>query len=160
MKKLLFVCTGNICRSPMAEYLLRFMLKERGYGGYLVESAGVDALEGLPPTDKVVELLLQEGIDCRGHRSQPMTEELAKSSHLIFVMTFWHRERVLEIVEDEKVYRLKEYVIDKSEGRGEEEGHDLLDIADPYGGSLKEYAICMKEIVGCLEELVSMLKDS
>lgn len=159
MRRLLFVCTGNICRSPMAEHLLRHMLKERGYEDYLVASAGVDAMNGMSSTDKVEKLLLQEGIDCSSHRSQELTEELAESSYLILTMTDWHRERVLEMVDGKKVHLLKEYVQRREAKRDSKQSMDSQNIADPYGGTLEEYRICMEEIRGCLENLMEMLEE-
>lgn len=157
MKRLLFVCTGNICRSPMAEYLLRHMLEDRGSKGYLIESAGVDAMDGLPSTDKVEKLLLEEGIDCSGHHSQVLTEDLVKNSYLIFTMTARHFKRVCKMTQREKVHCLKEYVQKREREKDKEQRS--FDIADPYGGTFEEYRICMEEIRGCLEKLVEMIEE-
>lgn len=94
VRTILFVCTGNICRSPMAEGLARGMLAGRlgveagglEEAGFRVVSAGTSSFGGNPPSPEAVEVMREVGVDISGHRSQPMTFELVKDADDIFVM--------------------------------------------------------------------------
>ncbi|HEY6005544.1 MAG TPA: low molecular weight protein-tyrosine-phosphatase [Anaeromyxobacter sp.] len=78
------VCTGNICRSPMAEALLRARFERRGRGA--VESAGLGAVEGRPADPVAVELLAARGLDLSGHRARRVTPEMLSRFDLVLVM--------------------------------------------------------------------------
>src|SRR3954451_958492 len=92
MKTILFVCTGNICRSPMAEGLFRHAV--RGRGDYRVLSAGVGAVDGQPDSDHAVRALKELGIDIGKHRSRHLTGELVQQADYIFGMTHSHVDAV------------------------------------------------------------------
>lgn len=133
-KKVLFVCSGNTCRSPMAEGLARHLLPRPGEwpGGeeeILVFSAGVHALPGDPATDNAVEALAEEGIDLRRHRAALLTPEMVHAADLVLTMTSGHRRLVREMAPDhvDKVFTLAEYA-----GAGG-------DLADPFGRPLAVY---------------------
>ena len=79
------VCTGNICRSPMAETLLASQLRSRGTGA-VVESAGIAALVGSPADPIAVELMRERGLDLGNHRARQLTPELVRTSDLVLVM--------------------------------------------------------------------------
>ena len=85
MKTILFVCTGNICRSPMAEGLFRQAFK--GRGDFEVYSAGVGAVDGLPPSEHAVRALKEMGIDISHQRSRMLSGELVRRADYIFGMT-------------------------------------------------------------------------
>lgn len=82
-RRILVLCEGNHCRSPLAEFLLRANLGP----GIAVESAGLDALEGVPAAEEAQALLAQRGIDLSGHRGRQLTPELAFAADLILVMS-------------------------------------------------------------------------
>lgn len=108
IRHILIVCVGNICRSPMAEALLRHELREQGIN---VESAGLGALVGEPASEHAIELMKERGIDISSHRGQQLTPELVTGTDLILVMESRHK-RVIEENEPMvrgKVFRLGEW---------------------------------------------------
>ena len=108
IRHILIVCVGNICRSPMAEALLRHELREQGI---TVESAGLGALVGEPASEHAIELMKERGIDITSHRGQQLTPELVAGTDLVLVMESRHK-RVIEENEPMvrgKVFRLGEW---------------------------------------------------
>ncbi len=147
MKTILFVCTGNICRSPMAEGLFRHAIK--GRGDYQVYSAGVGAVEGLPPSENAVLALRQLGIDITRQRSRMLSSELVQKADFIFGMTHSHVDAILLLYPQaaEKTFLLREF--DETLDRFEN------DIPDPIGGPLSTYMECRDQIE---QGIASMLK--
>jgi protein-tyrosine phosphatase len=151
----LFVCTGNTCRSPMAEGLFRKLLSERLHcqeddlvdRGYMVVSAGVAAGPGSPPSAEAVEILKTRGVDLRSHESQPVTPQLLSQADQIFTMTRSHRELLLqEFPEAAPRVRLL--------------ARDGSDVIDPIGAGLEEYRHCAEQIERYLHEVVAELPVS
>src|SRR5579859_1728771 len=93
MKTILFVCTGNVCRSPMAEGLFRKAVQ--GRGDYQVLSAGLGAIEGQPPSSHGVQAVKELGIDISGQRSRILTSELVHRADYIFGMTHSHIDSIM-----------------------------------------------------------------
>ncbi|HXG46419.1 MAG TPA: RpiB/LacA/LacB family sugar-phosphate isomerase, partial [Methylomirabilota bacterium] len=147
MKTILFVCTGNICRSPMAEGLFRHAVK--GRGDYRVLSAGVGAIEGLPPSEHAVRAVRELGIDISGQRSRMLTADLVQQADFIFGMTHSHVDAITLLYPQaaEKTFLLREFdeTLDSFEN----------DISDPIGGSYETYVACRDQIE---QGIVSMLK--
>ncbi len=147
----LFVCTGNTCRSPMAEALFRRLLANRLHchdeelmdRGFNVVSAGVSAGNGAPASREAVNALAQEGIDLRNHESQPVTERLLLHADHVLTMTRGHRQSILNAYPDlaSRVSLLSS---------------DQDDIADPYGGGPREYAECKESIAQNLKSLIAL----
>lgn len=121
-----FVCTANMCRSPMAEYTLRGELSRRGLD-WDVRSAGVSAPPGMPASYSAILAMDEVDIDINEHRSQPLTRELVDAADLIVVMTKDHAERVVWRFPDsaEKLRLLRSFV----PGIGKDE----VDVPDPIG---------------------------
>src|SRR5258707_5183126 len=138
MKTILFVCTGNICRSPMAEGLFRHAVK--GRNDFRVMSAGVGAVEGLPPSEHAVQALRELGIDISRQRSRMLTGELVEQADFIFGMTNSHVDAVTLLYPQaaEKTFLLREFdeTLDNYEA----------DIGDPIGGSYEIYVSCRDQI--------------
>lgn len=130
MKKVVFVCTGNTCRSPMAEGYL----KSKKDKGYEIISRGL-AADGSPAANNSVVALLEKGIDISSHVSRQMTYEDAEKADVIVCMSASHAD-VLEAL---GVDKLKCYV---------------LGISDPFGGDLDLYRACRDEIFEGIDELI------
>src|SRR5437773_3130160 len=146
MKTILFVCTGNVCRSPMAEGILRQALE--GRGDYHVISAGLGAMEGQPPSPYAVQAVRELGIDISNQRSRMLTPDLVQQAEYIFGMTHSHIDTVILLYPHaaEKTFLLREF----------DETLDLFekDISDPIGGSYDIYLNCRDQIE---QGIVSML---
>lgn len=153
MKRILVVCTGNICRSPMAEGLLKKLLSEKGVDGVEVGSAGTYALTGYPAEPLAQQVMKPLGVDISSHRARTLSPELIHWADRILVMTQEHREVVEEIVPDaqEKVRFLGSY------GPGSEPDRPIL---DPYGGSGLHYRTCVVEIVESVSGFLADEADS
>ncbi|HYV31906.1 MAG TPA: ribose 5-phosphate isomerase B, partial [Candidatus Binatia bacterium] len=147
MKTILFVCTGNICRSPMAEGLFRHAVK--GRGDIQVLSAGVGAVEGLPPSEHAVRALRELGIDISHQRSRMLTSELVERADYIFGMTHSHVDAIMLLYPQaaEKTFLLREFdeTLDSFEN----------DIPDPIGGTYDVYVNCRDQIE---QGIASMMK--
>src|SRR5947209_15015995 len=134
MKTVLFICTGNVCRSPMAEGLFRQAVE--GRGDYRVVSAGLGAMEGQPPSPYAVQAVRELGIDISGQRSRMLTPDLVHQADYIFGMTHSHIDTVtlLYPAAAEKTFLLREFdeTLDQFE----------KDISDPIGVSLDVYFNC------------------
>lgn len=148
-KTITFVCTGNVCRSPMAEYLFRAFLGPQS--DWTVRSAGVAAYRGMPASEEAVTALREVDIDLTPHAAQPLNRELVDGSDVLVVMTSAHREQVLRAFPgtEQKVFLLKSF--GKGRGKGE-------DIYDPIGLSLDVYRGVKREITAVLPDLADFLK--
>lgn len=138
MKTLLFVCTGNTCRSPMAEALARHELA--GQPGWRLLSAGLGAVNGQPVTPHSVTALRPLGIDLSSHRAQMLTAKLVAEADAIFGLTAGHVDGIQYLYPEAagKTYLLREF--DPTAEPGEK------DIADPIGGPLSEYLVARDQI--------------
>lgn len=145
--KILFVCTANICRSFMAERILKGKLEGNRCNIEKVSSAGISGvMEGMPGDPKAVKMLVDKGFDSYNHESRLLTEDMVDEADKIIVMEKIHREEIVSKYPDveEKVYLLKSF-----SGIGPDE-----QIKDPYGLSSYHYRLCFAEIYMAVEGLV------
>ena len=149
MKTVLFVCTGNVCRSPMAEGIFRRAVQERG--DYKVVSAGLGAMEGQPPSPHAVDAVKELGVDISTQRSRMLTPELVGQADYIFGMTHSHIDTVMMLfpAAAEKTFLLREF--------DETLDHFEKDISDPIGGSYEVYLTCRDQIEQGIASLLRFL---
>jgi len=132
----LFVCTGNTCRSPMAEVLL----KEKAPQLH-VQSAGIFAQPNEGANDNAIQVLKQRGLQLV-HSSQPVTKKLLKWADIVFAMTETHKELLLDQFPKykDKYFTLIEYTLDTTTAE------ESIDIADPFGGDISLYKKTLSEL--------------
>src|ERR1700688_2875142 len=131
LKNILFVCTGNVCRSPMAEGLFRHMVANRPDIG--VRSAGVSTFPGQPPSSHAIEVLAELRIDISKLRSLPLSDELVRGASCIIAMTRSHMESIYYLFPEaaEKTFLLREF----------EDYAPSLDVSDPIGLGREAYEV-------------------
>ena len=151
MKNILFVCTGNICRSPMAEGIFRQMTARRG--DVNVASAGVHAGYGQVPSTFSVEALREDGIDISDQRSQPLTEALVDESDFIFTMTRSHLDMVVTFFPEaaDKTFLVREFDANARSGD--------VDVPDPIGQGRVVYFRCRDVLKRALPSLLPLLGE-
>ena len=146
---ILFVCTGNTCRSPLAESLARRIAKTRALTDVTISSAGTNAWENSPASDGALLVGMERGIDLTGHRARSLTHEIVSEADLIFVMTPAHLDQVKQLGG-----RGKAHVLDRYAGGPESDG-----INDPFGGDLSGYRDTADALEGYLEKVFDRLRS-
>lgn len=141
--KILFICTGNTCRSPIAEGLARQLLGPE----FKVESAGIAAWDGDSISPNALAVLREQGIELASHKARRVTREILSEADWIIPMTKAHEERLSSLFPEfkQKIKRLGAWSLRLSD----------FDVSDPWGGTIEVYRQCAKD----LEPLIRELKD-
>ena len=148
--KIMFVCTGNICRSAMAQWLLLKKIEDNQIKNIEVYSCGIYAENGDIPTHEARKVMEEYGVDITKHRATNIMSSNIKNMDVILCATQSHKIAVLDIFTElkDKVFTMKEYV------NYSREYHDPIDIKDPWGYDIDTYRSCVGEIDECLELLI------
>jgi protein-tyrosine-phosphatase len=144
MRSVLFVCTANICRSPMAMGLMRLRVaQEQEPEDWQIESAGIFAQPGYPTAYNTLEVLGGRGIDLSDYRSRPFTRQMVEDFNLILAMERNQREALRAAFPQYsgKIFMLSQMV-----------GNRVIDVVDPMGGPLVEFEETAREIEQILEK--------
>lgn len=146
MTRVLFVCTGNTCRSPMAEAIL----KSRNLPGIEVKSAGVYAMDGSAASENTRKVLAENGIMFDSHQASLLNDALVDWTSYIITMTMNHKAAVLRMFPNaaEKTFTLKEFAI----------GNSNSDIADPFGGPIEQYRHTYDEMNEMMIKIIQRLQ--
>lgn len=141
-EKIVFICTGNTCRSPMAEGFFR-MLDGPARTGFMPESAGLYTVNGLPASENAVIAAKEKGADIGAHQAQMLTDTLVNQAAYLACMTGAHYDRVTDLFPKaaEKVFTLAEQ-----------------DISDPFGGNLDTYRRAADEIYQAVASVIERLE--
>ena len=148
MKRIVFVCSGNICRSPMAAAMARQMLEQAQVPSVVI-SAGTLNIVGQPAAPNAVQAVSEIGIDLQGHRSQGISPRLMQLASTIVVMSPGHEASLLNIDASlaPKIHRMWEYA-----------DEPLGEIADPVGLPVDDFRRCRDLLTVCLEKWVDRVK--
>ena len=145
--RLLFVCTGNTCRSPLAEVIARQAAAARGLAPITVASAGTGAWADAPASDGSLLVALEHGLDLNAHRAQPLTAEVVAASDLVLTMGPSHLERVEALGGSGRAWMLGEYATGAAHAVG-----------DPFGGDLAVYRETYEELERLIEAALDRLQ--
>lgn len=165
METILFICTGNTCRSCMAEGIFNHLTGRDSSiaGRFRAVSAGIAAFSGQPASDCAVQVLKEEwDIDIGSHSSRMAEPELLESASLILAMTRAHKNAIVSAYPHlaPRVFTLKEYTCESEAPQFIKEYNYTLDISDPFGMSVNVYRLCAREIRNEVEKLIVKLKKS
>ena len=142
MYDIIFVCTGNTCRSPMAEAIAKQMMPNLCFA-----SMGVAASNGSPASENAINVMKAWGLSLDSHKSRMIDHDLLADAKLVLTMTKSHLFFVKSVCKKANVFTLADYV-------GESK-----DISDPFGGDMKIYQDCAGEIKSLISQVANIIQD-
>lgn len=146
---LLFVCTGNTCRSPMAEAIARRMLEERGWHHVAVGSAGIAAADNAPASAEAVEVAREHNLDLLQHQARGLTPERVAWADMILTMSPSHAQAVEALGGEGKTYPVTEWVDSGFRGQA---------VADPFGGDVAAYRLTFAQLSDSVHAVLGRLE--
>lgn len=152
MKSVMFVCTGNICRSAMAHHYMQKKLYDlKKENDIIVSSCGTSAVDGEKSTNNAIMAMKKYDVDLIMHKATNMFNIDLDNYNLILCMTEQHKYNILAYFPKlkEKVFTLKEYILDNNIVN--------IDIDDPWGYGMSIYESCAKEIIECVDKLLEKI---
>jgi len=149
--KIMFICTGNICRSAMAHCILEDKLHGKPHEVY---SCGTYAEDGNKSTFSAIEVMREYGLNLKNHRATNIRNSKIEEMDLILCMTWSHKNMVCQMYPElkDKIFTFKEYV------NYDETGKDI-DIKDPWGYDIEVYRFCASEIEKCINKLTKIIDN-
>jgi protein-tyrosine-phosphatase len=135
--RVLFVCSGNTCRSPLAEALFRRLVAEAGREDIVVTSAGTSACDGAPASEGAYLVALEQGLDLSAHRARLLNAARAAEADVVFTMGRGHLARVRRLHRPARAHLLGAYA-------GAPEGED--EVRDPFGGDVEIYRETFRQL--------------
>lgn len=148
MTRLLYVCTGNTCRSPLAEVITERLVRDRGLSGISASSAGTSAWPGSPASDGALLVAMEHGMDLGGHKARQLAPELVGQADLILTMGPHHLERAEALGGNGRSHLLTAFAAGRATGRP---------VADPFGGDLAVYRATFDELVAEIARVLDRL---
>ncbi len=154
-KKIVFLCTGNVCRSPMGEAMLKHAIdalpNDDPLKSFEVVSAGTSTIDGMKPSDNSIEAMRRVGIDISKYRSSKLTQKMIDEAFAIFAMEDGHLETLKSqfINPPKRILTVQELNPDARSA----------DVPDPYGGDLNEYLDVRDDIVQAMPHIVKYLQN-
>ena len=151
MPSIIFICTGNTCRSPMAEYILKKLLSEKEKEKWQIKSAGIAAMDGNLISSNALKVLKEKRIDASSHRSKSLSKIQLDSADLIITMTSAHKKILIDMNKEleDKTFTLKEFA----------DYENNNDIEDPFGLSQEKYRASRDEIYDAVQKILRKMNQ-
>lgn len=153
--KVIFLCTGNICRSPIGEALLKHAIEARPKNSPIhsleITSAGTSAIDGMPPSANSVSALVRVGIDISSYKAKSLTQKMLDDCFALFAMSRAHLDEVRHFYKNPpaRMFTVRQLVPNAQHP----------DVPDPYGGNLAEYVEVRDEIAQAIPFIVKYLEN-
>lgn len=158
-KKITFICKGNICRSPFAQYIAEKFCQQNTQSEYRFLSAGIDVKPSTPPPTTAVQAAATFGISMENHRSRPLDRKMMNQSDMVIAMETWQFHTLRKKYPEDKDLFFLLPILEKS-AKYSGKGFFAYNIADPYGKSEESFVDCYKRIKVCIRNLISTLQNN